>query len=121
MDLNNYPAGGSHVFPLLDLLLPGLDMNDMSKTIAAYSSVLAGFFSGLVLKDVSEQASDEPVAATSQDVTDCESDMVIRMNSTAKSEAWLEAFLMATFQVVSLFSVPPKGLDTPLSLDRVSR
>ena len=91
MDSQQYSSGGRHIFSLLELLIPGLDMNDVDKTTASFGAILVSFFSGLLLYDVSEQT-------TNGD----EEEMTLRITSTAVSEQWMDAFLTALFKIVRL-------------------
>lgn len=107
---SHYPAGGKHLAPLLNLTIPGIDMNDPIKTISSLiflthsimgvplidltdgDTNLTGFqWSGM---DIDERDEDDMEIDEEEEAARCKA-------STAEFEEWLAKFLRRVFTIVS--------------------
>ncbi|KAF2365248.1 Proteasome activator Blm10 mid region [Trinorchestia longiramus] len=88
---SDFPTGPTHVLPILHLLLPGVDPNDISKTMATFQLVTT--FSTLIpLADCSSATSDPSLELTEVEVELC--------RQSAELGDFLLMFLERCFNVV---------------------
>lgn len=117
-----YPAGAKHLVPLLELCLPGLDVNDPIKTMSTsmfvISSVLSIMVDDLTRPEV-QTDTDMPVYedlpptiiiedGSEPEMTRAEEDVAVR-NSTAGFPGWVANFFRAVLVVFEALPEPGKG------------
>lgn len=99
---DHYPAGGKHLLPLLQLTIPGIDLNDPIKTIASLMFISTSLMS-IPICDMSqfndgyyptEEIIDDPNATLSR-VTE---DYLVKA-TTGEFEEWLAKFLRRVFTI----------------------
>ena len=85
----HYPEGASHLLPLLELIIPGIDMNDPLKSFASLM-----FISHVAMCvpfwDLTE------ISRNTMDIDETEIDQIIRIG-TSGFEAWILKFLERVF------------------------
>ncbi|BGP18854.1 hypothetical protein JCM10213_003509 [Rhodosporidiobolus nylandii] len=126
---SKYPAGAKHLIPLLELCLPGLDVNDPIKTMSTGMFVLQAC-SQIVIDDLTRpemQVSDEPSGEAGMDVDSDggvptiavgddgqmklslkEEDAAVR-TMTAGFPDWVSSFMRGVLAVFEALPEPGKG------------
>ncbi|OAD04967.1 hypothetical protein MUCCIDRAFT_139775 [Mucor lusitanicus CBS 277.49] len=98
----NYPAGGKHLLPLLHLSIPGIDMNDPSKTLGSFFFISIALMSVPII-DMSQQQDgyypteefiDDPHAELSRETED-----YLVKATTGEFEEWLAKFMRRVFTI----------------------
>ncbi|KAI8373532.1 hypothetical protein EDC96DRAFT_498664 [Choanephora cucurbitarum] len=99
---DHYPAGGKHLLPLLQLAIPGIDMNDPLKTIASLMFISAALMS-IPICDMTqhhdgyyptEEYMDDPNAELSRETED-----YLTKATTGEFEEWLAKFMRRVFTI----------------------
>lgn len=99
---DHYPAGGKHLLPLLQLAIPGIDMNDPVKTIASLMFISTALMS-IPVRDMTqaqgdyyptEDYLDDPLAELSRETED-----YLVKATTGQFEEWLAKFLRRVFTI----------------------
>jgi proteasome activator subunit 4 len=99
---DHYPAGGKHLLPLLQLSIPGIDLNDPIKTIASLMFISTSLMS-IPICDMSqrndsyyptEEAIDDPNVTLSRATED-----YLVKATTGEFEEWLAKFLRRVFTI----------------------
>lgn len=114
-----YPAGAKNLVPLLELCLPGLDVNDPIKTMSTsmfvISSVLSIMVDDLTRPEVQATGDfpiyeEPPLAMTDGEpqLTRTEEDVAVR-NSTAGFPDWVANYFRAVLVVFEALPEPGKG------------
>ncbi|KAI8324724.1 hypothetical protein GQ54DRAFT_45880 [Martensiomyces pterosporus] len=110
-----YPEGAQHVAPLLILTLPGIDVNDTTKTWFALTFIGNLCISGVVFEEL-PTSGDLPVAHSSKSssaadlsleaVPAVDMDQVewLTRSSTAQFETWIDQYLRRVFSLVDNLS-----------------
>ncbi|KAL9538165.1 hypothetical protein MBANPS3_011145 [Mucor bainieri] len=101
----NYPAGGKHLLPLLHLSIPGIDMNDPSKTLGTLFFISIALMS-VPIMDMSQQQQDgyypteelmmvdDPHAELSRETED-----YLIKATTGEFEEWLAKYMRRVFTI----------------------
>lgn len=98
----NYPAGGKHLLPLLHLSIPGIDMNDPTKTLGSFVFISIALMS-IPIIDLSQQQDDhypteefidDPNAVLSRETED-----YLVKATTGEFEEWLAKFMRRVFTI----------------------
>ncbi|KAF9423952.1 hypothetical protein BGZ94_008121 [Podila epigama] len=99
LNRENYPQGGKHLTPLLHLTVPGVDMNDPTKTWYTLLFVTS-MIATVPIRDLTEMGSAgfqwggfEEEATDAEKAVDLEAEDSIRKATTAEFEEWLQKFL----------------------------
>jgi proteasome activator subunit 4 len=111
----NYPQGGKHVLPLLNLTLPGIDINDPQKSIISlyFASYL---FLSIPLIDSTKSDEETDWGAISGDLSiprDLEQENLLCKANTSGYEEWIAQYLNRSF---SLFENMPEKENSPSDL-----
>ncbi|KAJ2908711.1 Proteasome activator BLM10, partial [Coemansia aciculifera] len=133
-NFSHYPQGAQHVAPLLVLTLPGIDVNDPTKTWFALAFIRSLCFNGVVFEEL-PVTGDMPASRTMSKasmVTDAadknldvddepELDMELiewmTRASTAQFETWIDQYLRRIFALVDNLSSSLETSDTSSSGD----
>jgi proteasome activator subunit 4 len=115
-----FPAGGKHLIPLLDLCIPGIDVNDPAKTMNTALFILHGF-SVIKVDDLTQADTGDifdyeggAVASTAGDGVDGEGKEIseaikeenrLLRESTASFPDWVDRFFR---QILALFDALPE-------------
>ncbi|KAI8387347.1 hypothetical protein BD560DRAFT_321031 [Blakeslea trispora] len=99
---DHYPAGGKHLLPLLQLAIPGIDMNDPIKTIASLMFISTAIMS-IPICDMTqyhdgyyptEDYMDDPNTELSRETED-----YLTKATTGEFEEWLAKFMRRVFTI----------------------
>ncbi|KAI9254007.1 hypothetical protein BY458DRAFT_521472 [Sporodiniella umbellata] len=97
----NYPAGGKHLLPLLNLAIPGIDMNDPLKTITSLMFISTALMT-VPIMDMTHQLGDytplENIENPFGEFSLETEDYLIKM-STTQFEEWLGKFINRIFTI----------------------
>ncbi|ORX73645.1 hypothetical protein DL89DRAFT_289388 [Linderina pennispora] len=126
-----YPEGAHHVAPLLALTLPGIDVNDTTKTWFTLTFICNLCLNGVIFEELPPATGDLPAIADSETTSvnepdDVEQVPVANMEqvewltrvSTAQFETWIDQYLRRVFALVdNLSSSLDSGSDSTGSSD----
>lgn len=118
---SNYPAGAKHLVPLLDLCIPGLDVNDPMKTMSSAMFIIQGVNS-IMIDDLTRpdaQVDGVPIFDEAEDMmiddgtdqpklTRAQEDAAVRM-STAGFPDWVAKFFRQVLVLFEALPEPGKG------------
>ncbi|RCI01929.1 hypothetical protein CU098_000361, partial [Rhizopus stolonifer] len=99
---DHYSAGGKHLLPLLQLAIPGIDMNDPIKTIASLMFISTALMS-IPIRDMTQHQDgyyptedylDDPHAELSRETED-----YLTKATTGEFEEWLAKFMRRVFTI----------------------
>ncbi|KAJ2794630.1 Proteasome activator BLM10, partial [Coemansia guatemalensis] len=123
-NFSHYPEGAQHVAPLLTLTLPGIDVNDPTKTYFALSFVCNLCNNGVVFEELlasGDMPVSRPLSKSSSSAMDVDQDMDappevdmeqiewVTRASTAQFETWIDQYLRRVFALMDNLS---SSLDT---------
>ncbi|KAI8975614.1 hypothetical protein BDF20DRAFT_879640 [Mycotypha africana] len=98
----NYPAGGKHLLPLLHLAIPGIDMNDPSKTIQSFLFISTALMTVPII-DLTQHHDD--YYPTEDNVDDLNANLSRETEdyflkiTTGEFEEWLAKFMNRVFTI----------------------